>query len=119
MIREVLRPFYGREWRALRAALIACRGARCAVCGKECEKGLNLCHVTHDPRTSSLMLMCAACHARHDTEQRTKMTRRTVARKVGQLWLLDDIEWAPYPQSQIPAEVFSLIEARRQLELFP
>jgi hypothetical protein len=58
--------------------------------------------------------MCPSCHSRNDTRQRVAMTRRTRARRYGQLWLSVELEFAPYPDSFWPRRA---IEAR-QLSLF-
>jgi hypothetical protein len=116
-IRAEYRAFYGRDWRAYRAAIIALRGARCTACRREVERYLQLTHTTHDPITSSTRLLCAACHARHDAPHRLAIWRRNRARRAGQLWLLPELEWAPFPAWQIPRAVFAAADAARQREL--
>jgi 5-methylcytosine-specific restriction endonuclease McrA len=102
-IRRELRKYYRSEWRAYRLSLIAIHGAKCMACGRAVERYLNLAHVTHDPRQNSLVsLWCPSCHSRHDTRQRVAMTRRTLARRHGQLWLSVELEFAPYPDGFWP-----------------
>ena len=90
-IRPEFRPFYGAEWRLYRKRLIELRGTFCKHCRRDVPKWLNLAHETHDPRTSSTILLCPACHQRHDTAHRIFVTRRNHAREFGQLWLLPEI----------------------------
>jgi hypothetical protein len=81
---------YGRDWRAYRARLLELRGARCAVCGRDVPKYLNLAHTTHDPLTSSVKFLCAGCHTRADSRHRVAVIRRRRAVAAGQLWLWDE-----------------------------
>jgi hypothetical protein len=105
-IRPELRPYYGAQHRAYRRQLIELLGARCMSCGREGARYLNLAHTQHDPRSPELVaLWCPACHARHDAPHAYAMTRRSRARRVGQLWLLPEIEWAPFVSWMIPARV--------------
>jgi hypothetical protein len=106
MIRPEYRKFYGPAWRAYRADLIRVRGARCSVCGGEFRKYLNLCHLTHDPRSSAVALMCASDHRRHDALHSRAVARRTLARRFGQLWLSPELEWAPLPAWMAPRRLF-------------
>jgi hypothetical protein len=63
-------------------------------------------HVTHDPRNNALVsLWCASCHATHDAPHRLAMWRRSRAKRVGQMWLLPEIEYAPYASWMIPLRV--------------
>lgn len=117
-IRKELLIFYGREWRAYRRALIARRGSTCTACQRAVERYLNLAHETHDPATSSVALMCPACHARHDAKHRLAVWRRNRAKRDGQAWLLPELEYAPFPAWQIPRAVFAAADAARQRELF-
>lgn len=94
-IRPEFRLFYGPKWRAYRRDLILRRGPICSVCGREITRYLNLVHLTHDPLTSSVALMCAADHNRHDAAHRLAIWRRKRAKRYGQLWLLPEIELAP------------------------
>ena len=113
-IRPELRKYYGAEWRRYRETLLALAGHRCARCGTG-HTHLNAAHVHHDPRNGQLItILCPACHSRHDTPQRVAMTRRTRAKRSGQLWLTPEIEYAPYASWMVPRRV--LEEA--QLGLF-
>jgi hypothetical protein len=60
-IRPEYRVYYGRQWRAYRAVLLALRGEKCSACGRTVPKYLNLAHKTHDPLTSSVAFLCVAC----------------------------------------------------------
>lgn len=102
-----LRKYYGSEWRAYRRELIQTHGPKCSVCGREIERYLNLAHLTHDPKSSAVALLCAADHNRHDAGHRLAVMRRNRAKRVGQLWLLDEIEWACYPPWLIPKRVLT------------
>ena len=114
-IRPELRIYYRAAWRAQRRETIAILGSACIVCGVEHPR-INLAHTNHDPRNGSLVaLMCPTCHATHDAPQRYAMTRRTRARRHGQLWLLPEIEWAPFAGWMIPKRV--LEEQQGRLEL--
>jgi hypothetical protein len=95
-IRPEHRQFYRKEWRKYRLALIAAHGARCSVCKREVTKYLNLAHVAHDPRSSGVALMCAACHNRHDAPFRYAVWRRNRAKRYGQGWLWPEVATAPY-----------------------
>jgi hypothetical protein len=106
-IRREFRKYYLREWRDYRAALIAIHGPVCASCRMQVTAYLNLCHITHDPRSSAVRLMCAACHNRHDSARRIAVFRRNRARAAGQLWLLDEIEFAASPSWLIPRRVLA------------
>jgi hypothetical protein len=101
-IRRELRAFYGPEWRAYRRALIEKHGPICTVCGARVEKYINLAHRTHDPKSGIVALMCPADHNRHDAAHRLAIWRRNRARDAGQLWLLPEIEHAPYAPWMIP-----------------
>jgi hypothetical protein len=120
-LRPAVRPLYGHAWRAFRDAFAAEVPPVCGECGARREKGMNLAHRTHDPlRRDRLGLAwkCPTCHAIHDTPQRIAMTRRTKARKVGQLWLLPEIEYAPYPLWEIPDELLAEVLKALQEDLF-
>src|SRR5579872_1595999 len=106
-IRPELRKYYGAPWRAYRVTLIEQHGAHCSVCLREIPKYLNLCHLSHDPRSSAVALMCPADHNRHDAAHRLAIQRRNRARLAGQLWLLPEIEWAPYPTWAIPRRLIA------------
>jgi hypothetical protein len=114
-IRPELRHFYAGDWRRYRLAVIAAHGTKCSRCGRDVPKYLNFCHLSHDPRNVvRIAPMCASCHSRNDAKQRFAMTRRTWARRRGQLWLLPEIEFAPYPDSFWPRRAI----ADLQLALF-
>jgi hypothetical protein len=109
-IRPELRQFYGADHRRLRAELIAQTGPHCWECKRVMLAYLNLAHMRHDPRDpSQVELLCPSCHAAHDAPHRIAVMRRRRAKKHGQLWLLEEIEWDPYPswqiREQIPARV--------------
>lgn len=114
-IRPELKHLYGAAHRARRAALIAQHGTKCQKCGGDTPSYLNLAHRSHDPLSVDCALWCPACHARNDSPHRLAMMRRTRARRVGQLWLLPEIEYDPFPVWQIPAK--QLLEAA-QARLF-
>lgn len=102
-IRRELRKYYGAEHRAYRAQLIGIYGARCQACGRAVSNYLNLAHVGHDPRDRQrVALWCPTCHARHDAPHARAVRRRTIARRVGQLWLAPEIEHAASPAWAIP-----------------
>lgn len=112
-IRPELREFYGAAHRAYRAELIRIHGARCMECGAERESYLNLAHTHHDPRQPELVaLWCPSCHARHDATHNFAVRRRTLAKRVGQLWLFTEVEWAPFPSWQIPRRVITAGQGR-------
>jgi len=114
-IRAEIRHLYGAAHRRLRAELIALLGDACQKC-KRPHSRLNLAHLTHDPTNMKLVtIFCPSCHAKYDARQRHAMTRRTIAKRRGQLWLTDAIEWAPFPSWEIPEP---LRDAAIQRELF-
>jgi hypothetical protein len=114
-LRREIRKFYGLKHRKLRAQLIELLGNFCQRC-KQPHPRLNLAHLKHDPTdTKSVTLLCPSCHARIDTPQRVAMTRRTRARRRGQLWLSLALEWAPYAGWEIPEH---LRDAATQIALF-
>ncbi len=103
-IRPELRKYYGPEWRRYRETLLALAGHRCAHCGTE-HKYLNAAHVHHDPRNGQLItILCP-------------MTRRTRARRAGQLWLSPEIEYAPYASWMIPRRVVNGRQFELQFEM--
>ena len=113
-IRPELRKYYGPKWRRYRKILLEVAGHRCARC-RNPHSHLNGAHVNNDPRDGQLVAVwCPSCHSRHDTPHRVAMTRRTRARRSGQLWLSSEIEWAPYPSWMIPRHVLD----ERQFEMF-
>jgi hypothetical protein len=106
-IRPELRQFYGPEWRRYRVVLIALAGGKCAKCKRE-HPMLNGAHTTHDPKDMALVAVwCPSCHARNDAAHRYAMWRRNRARAAGQLWLLPEIEYAPYASWMIPRRVIA------------
>lgn len=112
-IRPENRQYYGATHRAYRAALIAIHGAKCAACGRETPKYLNLAHLERDPRSSSIVaLRCPTCHGRFDALWNLALARRTRAKRVGQLWLLPELEYAPLPAWMIPARVLREAQGR-------
>jgi hypothetical protein len=113
-IRAEYRGFYGPEWRAYRELLIALRGNRCKICLANVARYINLAHDTHDPATSSVSLLCPACHARFDAPHRLAVWRRNRAARHGQLWLLPELEFAATPAWAIPRAVFAAIDSARQ-----
>jgi hypothetical protein len=113
-IRAEYRTYYGPDWRRFRARLIETRGAWCRDCLRQIAKYINLCHETHDPVTSSIRIVCAACHARRDAPHRLAVRRRREAQRAGQGWLLPELEHAAAPAWAIPAAAF----AGAQGELF-
>ena len=87
-------------------------GPKCSKCGIE-DSAVNLAHTTHDPKAGELVaLFCASCHSKFDAKQRHAMARRTRAKRVGQLWLLDEIKWAPYPHWEVPRAVLVAAQGR-------
>ena len=110
-IRAEYRKYYGARWRKLRRVALAGAGDRCQHCHQP-HRLLNVAHLTHDPADhSTLAVLCPSCHAIHDTPQRIAMTRRTRARKHGQLWLSEELEIAPFPPRTWPPRL-------RQMRLF-
>ena len=118
-IRPEYRAYYGRQWRAYRAVLLALRGAQCTACGRTVPKYLNLAHRTHDPLTSSVAFLCVSCHTRADAPHRLAVWRRNRARRHGQMWLLPELEYAASPVWLIPREVFEAADRAAQGTLFP
>lgn len=116
-IRPEHRPYYGREWRAFRLQLIeAAGGGICSRCGVKLASGINGAHKDHDPRNpSSVVLMCPSCHARNDSPHRIAIMRRRKATANGQLWLLPELQWAPFASWEIPGWIY---DRMAQLKLF-
>jgi hypothetical protein len=114
---ELRAKYYGADWRRYRLVLLGIARNRCAHCGAELPSNqLAAAHVTHDPRDMALVrILCFSCHSRLDARHAFAVARRTRARKVGQLWLLDEIEWAETPSWAVPRRVL----AARQEALFP
>jgi hypothetical protein len=114
-IRPELRKYYGPAWRRYRLQLIALAGQRCSVCGDVVAEtgGLSGMHVTHDPRDMELVAVaCFSCHAKHDALHRLAMMRRSRAKRTGQLWLLPEIEYAPYAAWMIPRRFLDAMQGR-------
>lgn len=111
-MRAEMRKFYGPTWRRRRAHALMLRGhMRCDKCGQP-HHMINWAHLAGDPRVKGEMgWLCPHCHGVHDTPYRIAMTRRTQARKRGQLWLSAEIEFAPLPVKMWPDEL-------RQIPLF-
>jgi 5-methylcytosine-specific restriction endonuclease McrA len=110
-IRPEYRKYYGTRWRKFRLAVIEAAGNQCQRCGRT-HRWLNLAHLSHDPADrSSLAVLCPSCHSKNDTRQRLAMTRRTRAMRRGQLWLSEEIRFAPLPVRMWPL-------ALRQMDLF-
>jgi hypothetical protein len=118
-IRTELRPLYGRTWRRFRAAVIAVHGVRCSRCGRACPRYLNFAHRYHDPAHSGVIdRLCASCHSKQDARHSYAVRRRSRARRTGQLWLMPELEYAPYAASEIPPRVLAALRAAAQRGLF-
>jgi hypothetical protein len=105
------RRYYDARWRKFRLAMLEAAGNVCERCKKP-HRLLNVAHLNHDPADKRfLAVLCPSCHSRNDTGQRIAMTRRTWAQRRGQMWLSDEIHYAPYPVRTWPM-------ALRQLDLF-
>jgi hypothetical protein len=116
MLRPEMRRWYGAKHRRLRSELIERLGPICQNCKREHPK-INLAHLTHDVTdVDSVTLLCPRCHAKHDARQRHAMTRRTLARRRGQLWFNAALEYAPFASWEIPE---SIRDAAIQQPLFP
>ena len=110
-IRAEYRKFYDARWRKFRLTMLEAAGQVCQKCGRP-HRLLNVAHLSHDPADrKSLTVLCPSCHAKNDTPQRIAMTRRTKARRSGQLWLSEEIKLAPFPMRTWPVRL-------RQLDLF-
>jgi hypothetical protein len=117
-MRRELRKYYGAKWKRFRLELIAQAGGEiCSHCHIEMARGINGAHMDHDPRNpASVVLLCPACHARHDAPHRIAIMRRRRARARGQLWLSPEMEWAPYAAWEIPAWVYHRLAQMRLFE---
>lgn len=114
-IRAAHRQFYGKAWKLFRLELIARHGKTCADCGLDHEL-INGAHLDHNPKsTRRVALLCPRCHARHDTGHRIAIMRRNRATAAGQLWLMPEMEWAPFAEFEIPGPIFDRLA---QLQLF-
>jgi 5-methylcytosine-specific restriction endonuclease McrA len=110
-IRPEYRKYYGPQWRKFRLAVLEAAGNKCQRCGNA-HRLLNLAHLSHDPADRvSLAVLCPSCHSKNDTPQRLAMTRRTRATRRGQLWISDELRFAPLPVRLWPLAV-------RQMDLF-
>ena len=110
-IRPEYRKFYDARWRKFRLAALEAAQNVCQRCGRA-HRLLNVAHLSHDPADrGSIAVLCPSCHAKHDTPQRLAMTRRNRAKKRGQLWLSEEIEFAPFPVRTWPLRL-------RQMDLF-
>lgn len=110
-IRAEQRKYYDARWRRFRLAVLEAAGRVCQQCGIS-HRMLNVAHLSHDPADREfIMVLCPSCHAKNDTPQRISMTRRTRAKKRGQMWLSKDIELAPFPPRTWPLWL-------RQMDLF-
>jgi hypothetical protein len=105
MLRLAVRSWYGAKHKRLRSELIARLGRICQKCHQE-HLRINLAHLSHDPSDADhVTLLCPSCHAKHDARQRHAMTRRTLARRYGQLWFNAALEFAPFASWEIPENV--------------
>jgi hypothetical protein len=115
-LRAEHRHLYGRAWKAFRLQLIELHRPVCSVCGIWMQAGINGAHLDHDPRNNaSVVLMCPRCHARHDSGHRIAIMRRRKAAAADQLWLLPELEWAPFASWEIPGWIY---DRMIQLRLF-
>lgn len=113
-IRAEHRQYYRAEFRRYRLQLIEEAGGEiCAECGVELAEGINATHSTHDPRQPPDRLRCPSCHARHDSRHCFAIHRRRKAKATGQLWLMPELEWAPFADWEIPGWIYDrLIQLR-------
>lgn len=113
--KEHRRKFYGPSWLRFRLELIEERGPYCSKCGRFHDM-VNGAHPDHNPANrKSVVLLCPSCHARHDAKHRIAIMRRNRSKNSGQLWLLPEIEWAPFAAIDIPGRIYDRIA---QLPLF-
>jgi hypothetical protein len=113
-IRPEFRKYYLADWQAYRLTLIELAGNRCTKCRALLDSSeLTGAHMTHDPRDMALVsVLCFPCHARHDAPHRLAMMRRSRAKRTGQLWLLPELEYAPFPAWAIPRRVLDAAQER-------
>lgn len=117
-LRPELRKFYRtKAWRNLRLQLIEEAGGEiCGTCGIELAQGINAAHEDHDPKNqASVRLKCPSCHAEHDAPHRIAIMRRRKSAATRQMWLLPELEWAPFASWEIPGWV---ADRMFQLHLF-
>jgi hypothetical protein len=69
-------------------------------------------HAWRKSRARTVGAFCPSCHATVDAKQRHAMTRRTRSRRNGQLWLWDEVEWAPFAAWMIPRAVLERAQGR-------
>ena len=106
----------GRRFDAGTAQNTDACGPICQKCKREHPR-INLARLTHDATdVESVTLFCPSCHAKYDARQRHAMTRRTLARRRGQLWFNAALEYAPFAIWEIPEAVR---DAAIQQPLFP
>jgi hypothetical protein len=113
-IRPELRRYYGADWRRYRLVLLQIAQNRCAHCRVELQSSqLAAAHITHDPRNRDLIkILCISCHSRFDAKHSAAVARRTRAKRTGQLWLLPELEYAPFPAWAIPRRVLDAAQER-------
>ena len=110
-IRLEYRKYCDVRWRKFRLTALEAAGHVCQHCGRT-HRLLNVAHLSHDPADRrSLAVLCPSCHAKNDTPQRLAMTRRNRAKRWGQLWLSEEIQWGPFPMRTWPLRL-------RQMKLF-
>jgi hypothetical protein len=102
-IRREYRKFYTKDWKLYRVVLIERARNRCQHCGAVLPAHeLAGAHLTHDPKSSEIAVLCFPCHGRHDWRHSRAMARRTLAKRFGQGWLTPELEWAPFPLWMAP-----------------
>jgi hypothetical protein len=111
---ELRKKYYGAEWQRYRLVLLKISGGRCSVCGRRFEPHqLDAAHLTHDPRDMELVsMMCKRDHSRNDALHSFAVRRRTRARRAGQLWLLPEIEYAPFASWMVPRRVLDAAQQK-------
>src|ERR1035441_4135084 len=115
MLRPEIRRWYGAKHRRRRSELIALLGPICQKCKREHPR-INFAHLTHDATdVESVTLFCPSCHAKYDARQRHAMTRRTLARRRGQLWFNAALEYAPFGYLSFMGRFFSCEERATRL----
>ncbi|HTQ53125.1 MAG TPA: hypothetical protein VMI94_01625 [Bryobacteraceae bacterium] len=110
-IRAEYRKYYDARWRKLRLAMLDAAGNVCQMCHRP-HRLLNVSHLSPDPADrTALTVLCPSCHSKRNAAQRLATTRRTRARKRGQMWLSSELEVAPMPVRLWPMRL-------RQMDLF-
>jgi hypothetical protein len=108
-IRAENRHYYDARWRKFRLVMLETAGHVCQRCAKP-HRLLNVAHLTHDPTDKQfLAVLCPSCHAKNDTAQRIAMTRRTRAERCGQIWLSEELRFAPFPLRTWPLQLRQLV----------